>query len=34
MLNNGFSGKHVSTIKREHSNNRRDLFYAVLAEVL
>jgi hypothetical protein len=33
LLSNGYANKHVSTA-REHSNNGRDLFYAVLTEML
>jgi hypothetical protein len=31
--NNTRENKHVSTAKREHSNNGRDVFYAVRGEM-
>jgi hypothetical protein len=34
MIGKGSANKHVSTAAREYSNNGRDVFYTVRAEML
>jgi hypothetical protein len=34
LLGNGSANKHVSMAVREHNNYRRDVFYAVHADML
>jgi hypothetical protein len=34
LLSNGSANKQVSMATREYSNNRRDILYAVCAEML
>jgi hypothetical protein len=34
LLSNASADKHISTATKKHSNNERDVFYAVHAEML